>query len=188
MERKQYWGRFYKEVKPPTKPSSFAKFCIPFIPKDSKIVEFGCGNGRDTYFFHNKDYCIIGIDNAVNTYLYIYNHSLLEYLEKYECKQRTVYSRFFLHSITDYEINKLLKWSNGLFMAEFRADEDIPILYPDHYRNKINGEKFLKKMIKNNFEILYYSKSKDVAKYKNENPIIIRIIAKKGTYRGQNEL
>ena len=37
---------------------------------------------------------------------------------------------------------------------------------------------FFLDLLKKNFEILYYQKDYNLAKYKNENPLIIRVIAK----------
>ena len=179
----KYWKQFYKQ-KHIYQPSSFAKFCLNYIPKISNIIEFGCGNGRDTYFFGNEGSKITGIDFACQPKrcgnINFIKSDITKYLDNTKNTFGIVYTRFFLHSIKDETIDKLLKWSKGLFLAEFRAKEDIPILYPNHYRNKIDGNKFLIKMIKHNFKILYYSKSKNVAKFKIENPLIIRIIAKKG--------
>lgn len=179
----KYWKQFYKQ-KHIYQPSSFAKFCLSYIPKISNIIEFGCGNGRDTYFFGNEGSKITGIDFACqpiqtrNTNFI--KSDITKYLDNTTNTFDIVYTRFFLHSIKDETIDLLLKWSKGVFCAEFRAKEDTPILYPNHYRNKIDEIDFFNKLIKNDFKILYYFKGKNVAKLKTENPLIIRIIAKKG--------
>lgn len=178
----KYWSKFYK--KPHIlQPSTFAEFCLKYFDETSKIVEFGCGNGRDALFFADKGYKITGLDFACQPIqikkVNFIKSDIAKYLNNTKNTFSVIYTRFFLHSIKDNMINKLLKWSKGLFLTEFRAKEDIPILYPNHYRNKIDGNKFLIKMIRNGFKILYYSKSKNVAKFKEENPLIIRIVAEK---------
>lgn len=179
---KKYWKQFYKN-KHILQPSSFAIFCLNFIPKSSKIVELGCGNGRDAFFFANKGYKITGVDFATQPKqkenINFIKYDIIKYLNNTVNIFDIIYTRFFLHSINDNKIDKLLKWSKKLFLAEFRTKGDIPILYKNHYRNKIDGNAFLTKMIKNNFTIIYYSKSRNVAKFKEENPEIIRIIARK---------
>lgn len=177
-----YWSNFYKNPHI-LQPSAFAEFCLSRFPKNSRIVEFGCGNGRDTLFFANKGYNTTGIDFAckqkqIDNANFI-KSDITKYLNSTLNSFDVTYTRFFLHSIKDEAIDLLLKWSKGLFCAEFRAKEDVPILYPDHYRNKIDGRDFLSKMTKNKFEILYYFKGRGVAKFKIENPLIIRIIGKK---------
>lgn len=176
-----YWKQFYKTKHTDT-PSSFAKWVSNMIPKSDIIIELGCGNGRDTYYFGKLGYSIIGIDEAIqpkNKYNVKFIQSNIKKLFFKKCKYDVVYSRFFIHSIDDDMINNILRWTKKYFIAEFRAAEDKPILYPEHYRNLIDGNEFIKKMITNKFDIIYYIKSNNLAQYKSENPIIIRMIGKK---------
>ncbi len=50
--------------------------------------------------------------------------------------------------------------------------------FTDHYRRFIDPNKLKNKLAKN-FKIVYFRLSKNLAKYKNENPKILRIICKK---------
>ena len=43
-----YWDTYYKSNKK-IKESSFARFVIKKIDKNSKIIDIGCGNGRDSF-------------------------------------------------------------------------------------------------------------------------------------------
>lgn len=181
-KKQSYWKEFYKN-QDILKHSSFSKFCLNYIHHNSKIIEFGCGNGRDTYFLGKIYGDIKGVDYAckpidINNIKFIQS-DLITYLENNKNTFDTIYSRFFLHSITNNEINKLLNWSKGLMCLEFRAKNDIPILYPDHYRNIIDENNLLIKILSKGFDLIYYSKSYGVAKYKKEDPLIVRIIAKK---------
>jgi len=182
---KKYWENFYKNQHIKT-PTSFARFVLNYLncnfPQYNSIIELGCGNGRDTCFFGKQGYKILGVDEATLSknmknvkFIKLNINKLFFKKNKYDI----VYSRFFIHAIDDNLINNILKWTKKLFIAEFRAEEDVPILYPKHYRNKINGNKFINKLIENKFDIVYYNKSKNLASYKNENPIIIRIIGVK---------
>ena len=49
-----YWDTYYKNNKK-IKESSFARFVIKKIDKNSKIIDIGCGNGRDSFFFSKND-------------------------------------------------------------------------------------------------------------------------------------
>ena len=185
MSKKKYWEQFYKKYPSHTlMATDFAHFCLPFMPENAKIIEFGSGNGRDTYFFASLGFKAIGIDYAyapkakINCAFYKYN--LLNCLRSNpNNKFDVIYSRFFIHSITNKEIDALLKWAKKWFFAEFRAKNDKPILYPKHYRNKVDENRLLAKMIKYGFKIIYYSVSKNMANFKQENPTVVRIIAKK---------
>lgn len=179
---KKYWENFYLIVEP----TPFAKFCLKYMPKNAVIWDLGCGNGRDTYFFGGHFHNVTGLDYAFQPH----NSATTNFFKcdfrellKDECNDYNnhlvIYSRFFLHSITTKEIIKLIKWTKGTFMAEFRDKTDKPKLYKDHKRNLIDGEMVKDLLVRNGFKIRYYSKSRGLARYKNEDPVVVRIIAEK---------
>ena len=49
-----YWNNFYKKFNI-KKNSNFSDFILKKINKKKKLLEIGCGNGRDTFFFLKKD-------------------------------------------------------------------------------------------------------------------------------------
>lgn len=175
---KKYWIDFYKKngLKEST---SFAKFGIKYFPKNATVIDMGCGSGRDSYFFAKKGFNTVGIDYAIkpietkNVSFRISNIKEVE-IEKYD----VVYSRFFLHSINDNVIDSILERSTkSIFIAEFREKNDVPLLYKNHGRNLIDGNSFLSKLIERNYDIIYYKKGYDMAVYKKENPLVVRIVA-----------
>jgi len=176
---KEYWEEFYKKHRDMT-PSSFAAFCKKWIAPKDKVVDVGCGNGRDTYFLN--DYAKTeGVDRAVLPELLdtkFYKLELSELLKK-PCKYSVVYSRFFLHAIADEEIDGLLRWCNGLFLAEFRVVGDSPKVFTGHERNFINTKDLLQKLHILGYDVIYFEKGRGLAKYKNEDPLIGRIVARK---------
>lgn len=182
MNDKLYWEKFYKTFKV-NEPSSFAiEINNRYAPLKS-LLELGCGNGRDSFFFAKHGTKVVGVDLSSNlksskNFTFIQS-DVNDFIKNYKCDYAIVYTRFFLHSLSNTSIFKLLNWTKGLFVAEFRAEEDKPILYKKHYRNLINGEWILSQMISKGFEILSYQKSNNLAIMKNENPMIIRIIGVK---------
>ena len=64
-------------------------------------------------------------------------------------------------------------------MAECRAKGDKPKIFKNHKRNFIDGDVLLNLLHKQNFKILFFKVSKNLAKYKGEDPLIIRVIAKR---------
>ena len=184
---KQYWSDFYKN-KHELKPTLFAEWCLDKIPKKSFIFDLGCGNGRDSYYFATQGHHVAGIDYAVQPAdkanvrdkVSFYKLSIDELTRGLRPQETTViYSRFFLHSITGKEINKLLKWSRGVFMAEFRSDKDEPMVYKNHKRNLINANEILIKLMANGFQVVYFMEGQGLAPYKTEDPVVIRLIATK---------
>jgi len=177
---REYWVNFYKKFKIYF-PTDFAKFCLRFIPKEATILDIGCGNGRDSYFFAKKGFEVIGIDYAYRPKsrrnAFFIKIDFKDFIAVYN-NQDVVYTRFFIHSISNEEIDVLLKWVKGLFLTEFRSKDDEPTLYK-HPRNLIDEKRFLRKLLKLNYDILYYEKGKGLAKFKNEDPIVVRIVAKR---------
>ena len=50
---KNYWNKYYKLKLTPLAASSFAKYCWNnYLKKNRSILEIGCGNGRDSFFFN----------------------------------------------------------------------------------------------------------------------------------------
>ena len=59
-----YWDKYYKKNLKKANPSSFAKFVFPFIKKNKTLIDIGCGNGRDNFFFSKKKINILGIEKS----------------------------------------------------------------------------------------------------------------------------
>ncbi len=64
-----YWSNFYSNSKElPFEPSNFSTYALQFLQsrpeKESQIhiLDLGCGNGRDAYFFSSKGYRVTGLD------------------------------------------------------------------------------------------------------------------------------
>jgi len=179
------WEKFYKEKKAPTKPSDFAKFINYTFEnfKNISLIDVGCGNGRDLKLFKKSNWCslAIGIDKSIKSN---FNKDLFNVdLNKIVNNKKTqppiiVYSRFFLHSISNKEIEKLLRWTKYYFVAEFRLKGDVPKLYK-HDRNLVDLGWFVKKLEENGFVIEKLITGYGMAKYKNEDPYVCRVIAKK---------
>ena len=58
-----YWNKYYSK-KISFKHSSFAKFIFKFIKnkKFKTLIDIGCGNGRDSFFFASKGYKVTSVD------------------------------------------------------------------------------------------------------------------------------
>ena len=60
-----FWNYFYKKKNSVSSASNFAKFCIKnYIIKNSKLLEIGCGNGRDAFYFCKKSIFVTALDKS----------------------------------------------------------------------------------------------------------------------------
>lgn len=203
----QYWNNYYSENKAPTKQSKFAEDIIPYIKQGKKLVELGCGNGRDSRFFSKHGLEVLAIDQS---------DSAIDYLEDIKCgnnitfkvdnfiesdlleenKFDYVYSRFTMHSITEQEEDKVVKRSyaclkeGGMIFIEARSVKDNicglgkevarnTYEYNNHCRRFIVKEELEERIKKIGFKIKYINESDNCAVFKDENPVVVRLIAQK---------
>lgn len=181
------WEKFYKEKKAPIRHSKFAEDVVEFFSKrdDFKnLLDVGAGNGRDTKWLHKTGlFNAIGIDKnyVITTKKYVKGGFVikLDFNEYSELNADIVYSRFFLHSIKDKEIKHLVKITPKYFVAEFRIKGDKPVLYTKHKRNFVDLGWLINLLLKEGFEILNIKAGYGLAKYKEEDPLVARIYAKR---------
>ena len=202
---KNYWNKFYIKKLALNQPSNFAKFVVRYIKKDkSKIIDIGCGNGRDIFFFRKKSLNFLGIDLSKNATSLIKNKLIEEDKKKilnadfikfdYRKKIKgkfSIYSRFTWHSINEKNENILLKKISKLSNLEYIFIEARSVkddlfgvgkklgkneYVTDHYRRFIDKNDLIKKFNKY-FKIIYLKESKGFSKFKKDNPCLIRLIA-----------
>jgi cyclopropane fatty-acyl-phospholipid synthase-like methyltransferase len=209
IDDREYWDDFYKNDKGLHTPSLFSRFvCENYISSDNGnlFLEIGCGNGRDTEYFAEKNLLITAIDiseKAINDLeKKFHEYKNVELLCQdfvninYNNKYNYCYSRFSIHSINaEKEDNLITRISkalvtNGMFFIEARCvDDDIygkgikvgkdEYIYEGHYRRFIRLGQLIKKMEDNNFIIEYATEKKDLAPFGDSNPYIIRVVGKK---------
>ena len=181
-----YWSNFYKNFNE-SKPSNFALFIVDYFDDFDvplRILDVGCGNGRDSYFLSSK-YTTTGIDISIvptntNANLQFIQGNMTS-IDK--TPYNVIYSRFTFHSITNEQQEELVKSiaPNTFLCIETRSSKDLEefrVFGDTHYRNLTNMDYLLNLLYKYNFTILFSSESKNVAIYKDENPTCIRIICK----------
>jgi len=202
-----YWNSYYKKFPPESQTESlFACFISKYLFKGGTIVDLGCGNGRDSFFFNKNGLNVWGIDasesviNALNRYASDNMHFVCgNFITDQSIFSRKVdffYSRFTLHAIDKKGESVLLKnvfsslADNGMFFVEVRGIHDEKyglgekvdrnaFLLDGHYRRFIDINELLKNLIKTGFSIKYAEEERGFAPYKDEDSEIIRVIAVK---------
>ena len=199
-----YWEKFYKKIrKKRLTQSRFANFVLKRINRNCTLLDFGCGDGRDTFFFSKYLKKSIGIDSCKyiikennlikNKKIFFLNYNiknknLYPNLKKliYNKSNNIVYARFFLHSLTNTEIKfffliakKIIK-KNGRIFVEYRTEKDKKNkkIFKNHYRNFINPKNLENILIKLNLKSIFFKEGKGMAKYKNEDAFVARHIIK----------
>lgn len=204
-----YWNQYYDEN--PTKPlgneSKFARDILAYISDDASLIEFGCGNGRDSLFFASKGLDVTGIDVSENAIEMLNKANTFENAT-FLCEDFTgesaifkvqhdyCYSRFTLHAITEMQEQYALRnakdtlKTGGLLFVEARSiNDDIcglgecvgknSYIYENHFRRFIEKKDLINRMEDIGFEIIYEQEGRGFAPYKNQNPVLVRIVAKK---------
>lgn len=203
-----YWNNFYKEKKK-FKESSFARFVIKKIrakKQKDRLIDIGCGNGRDSIFFNKKRFKVTAIDISKKAIKKnsLYENEDLNFIN-FDIEKNTmdkkfdfIYCRFFLHTINNYGENKLLnlikkiKKKQTLIFFEFRNIKDeifkkkkklkhneIVEFEKGHYRRIIDPKIFIKKFERTiGCKYIYLKSSKNLSIYKKDNPNLSRIIFK----------
>lgn len=200
----QYWNSYYENKLGIEQPSKFALDIGKTLKKSSNLLELGCGNGRDSIYFHHLGMNITAID-ASDKVIDILKEN---YKEKNICficddfvcstvifagQYDYVYSRFSLHAINEEQetevinnVYKVLK-NKGKFFVEVRSIHDDlygkgkkigenTYIYDGHFRRFVKKEELLRKMTSIGFQIEYAEENIDFAPFKGSNPPVIRII------------
>lgn len=109
----------------------------------------------------------------------------------------TIYARFSLHAVKKEKASRAMQWgfnnliSGGLFLIEVRSvyddlcgqgtkvegEENAWLL--THYRRFICKDEILSELVDIGFSIEFCQESRGLAVHKNEDPVVIRIFAKK---------
>tara|TARA_B110000503_G_scaffold141547_1_gene235427 strand:- start:1044 stop:1646 length:603 start_codon:yes stop_codon:yes gene_type:complete len=191
-----YWETFYEKHPENKIPSNFAVYINSvYLNKNKTLLELGCGNGRDAIYFINQGLKVTAIDLATKEIDYLKQLNIQnitfkahDFTKLYEYSNFDfVYSRFTLHSINEDSENSVLSQLNGvlkpggLFLLEARSIKDKELEKEfgiDHYRRYIDLERVTKKIKDKGFTIIESLESQGLAKYKRENPYVIRIIAR----------
>ena len=110
---KNYWNSYYKNELKNFKNSDFSKFVLKKLKQKTSLIDIGCGNGRDSFFFSKNKIDTIGLDsskkiiNINNFYLKEKKINHLKFLlldinsnKAFSKKFDYIYVRFFVHAVT----------------------------------------------------------------------------------------
>ena len=201
-----YWDQYYKKDNIPSFPSPFAEYVANKLNHEKNILEIGCGNGRDSKFFSSLGHQVTGLDRsneAIELCKNLYSEeeerikfffgTITDIAKKFKKKYDLIYSRFVFHAmslneeITTLKISYELLNKGGQFFIECRSVND-PLLHKGeklshtervdgHYRRFIILEELQQRLILEGFEVIESIESNGLAKFGDEDPVVIRVKA-----------
>jgi SAM-dependent methyltransferase len=201
-ERSAYWNRYYGgSAHRPMVPSQFAAFVAGELSEPHRVVDVGCGTGRDALFFSHVGHRVVGIDGS---------ESAIEVAQaeaaatgstaEFICASitdadlpdrialgegpRVVYARFFVHALTEAEQASLLDLAavvtrqGDILATEYRTirDKSGSKVTGNHYRRFITPADFQAEVIGRGFEIDYAVEGFGHAKYGADDAYVAREI------------
>jgi tellurite methyltransferase len=206
---KSYWKNIYSQKSESEQPSLFSQYIVNTFKVDGKrLIELGCGNGRDAIYFANANAIVNAIDQCDNIIeLLQHRFQKLNNLQ-FKCldftnldnasKYDIVYSRFTLHSISKEQEEKVLRWAyrnlnpNGNLCIEVRGQKNeifqvgTPVegepdafILNDHYRRFLNFDTLCNDLKNIGFKLVYAKEQKGFAPYNGNDETYIRIITLK---------
>lgn len=206
-KNKRYWTKYYKKHREMTTPSPFAEYCYSKYLSNGQepaLLELGSGNGRDAIYFAKNGINVLGLDIVDEEIRYLNKRKLYknllfkcadfsEYIKK-DCYD-FIYSRFTIHTISNEQETSTLENSyknlknGGMLFIEARSVKDDMFAKSskisetegetDHYRRFLIYENFLENVKSAGFEIVESIEAQGLAKHNDEDPYIVRVIAKK---------
>lgn len=203
----QYWNVFYENKPKIEHPSLFAKAIAEDLVPSRTVLDLGCGNGRDSLYFHSLGLNVTAIDASDRVIEMLQNaHSdenICFICDDFVCSSMIYagqydycYSRFSLHAINEEQENDMIKnvykvlKKGGKFFIEVRSIHDTlygkgkevgknAYIYNGHYRRFIEKDVLEHKLKEVGFTILYSSEETGFAPFGEEDPFVIRMILQK---------
>jgi len=200
-----YWDHYYKSSSVQKEPSDFARFSITYMQPDRKLIDLGCGNGRDSIFFCTNGLKVTAIDSSRDA-IEIVNTASMPIFSVCDDFVATkalfcvdydyCYARWSIHAINQNQQNELLPnvyrslKIGGLFFLETRTINDnkfgkgeqlgVNEFFNDgHYRRFADPELLRRQIEDIGFKIVYFNESDRFSVVGEDRPTLLRVIAKK---------
>lgn len=205
-----YWDAFYSSnprVQTLRSESPFARWTNEQLGSVDRVLDFGCGTGRDSIYFANAGYAVTGFDFS-SAALQVARHerdasgvsasfvfldlrdsaAALSTVRHLEARNENLacYARFLLHAIGDTErrvlfaiVRSLLAGGGSLFL-EFRTPADATtghVFGETHFRNYLDPETVCEELEELGAEISVCQQGRGLARFNGEDPAVCRVVA-----------
>ncbi len=202
-----YWNEVYVAKKGvPCNPSDFAQSILPAIDTSHTLVELGCGNGRDSFYFARNDIKTIALDlsaKAIELNSSSCHDNITFQVADFTALENgqfenigNVYSRFTLHSVDHKSYLRTIDWctnnllpGSGMLFLEARTIND-PLygqgtnvgkdeFVTTHYRRFAHIKDVMNDLKERGFHVIHASENFTDSWYKDDHAVVYRITAKK---------
>lgn len=204
----QYYSKKHSSIIGAT---TFARHCAERMESGSALYELGCGNGRDALFFAELGHRVTACDRSSVAIAQIqkaiegrgFAHAPTFVVGEMGSLPPApgldvVYSRFTLHAVPAAEASHALRWTlanlrrGGRLFVEARSvlgtlygkGEEVArdtFLYNDHTRRFLRVDELLAELEEIGFTIPEWVESDGLAVHKDDDPVIIRVVAQRPT-------
>jgi len=188
-----YWKNFYKKNEVPTSESDFARFTVGYIKKNcltGRLIDVGCGNGRDSRFFAASGISTSAIDASIQLSDPSFEFECQDIISHDYTDFQFIYMRFLIHAITEKKLDALLeklsKNNSSLMFIETRSTRGITSeqKLETNFRSPIGTEHYRilysQAYLDHKFHRLntIFKSEGQFAPYRTENPFVLRYILK----------
>ncbi|NLF06292.1 MAG: class I SAM-dependent methyltransferase [Actinomycetales bacterium] len=201
-----HWTRFYGQDRGVPQPSPFAAWVAQRVPASlGTVIELGCGNGRDTAVVAQGRRAL-GMDyspTAIERNRAAWAGSRLDFAQVdvsdaeslaaatagwFDDGPVAVYSRFFVHAISDEAEATLLAFlreslpTGSVVYLEFRTEQDAstPKVFGEHYRRFVDPDALVARLSAGDHFVLEHAeRGHGLAVYKDEDPYVARLVLTK---------
>ncbi|MDR1922653.1 MAG: adenylyl-sulfate kinase [Candidatus Adiutrix sp.] len=200
-----YWNSYYAAKKKPAGPSDFAVFVSDYLKPEAKLIDLGCGDGRDSLYFQSQSLIVNAVDSAreairlidaQNVPIFAVCDDFVKAKALFCVDYAYAYARWSIHVVSLDQQRETLKnvhhalIPGGLFFIEVRtvndakyglgqALEDDAFLYDGHYRRFIRPEDFLRNLREQGFTIKHQEESDRFSVVGDDRPVLLRVVASK---------
>ena len=206
--RQAYWDDYYSRARSVQRPlpSQFATFVAGELAGPHRVIDFGCGNGRDSLFFASYEHQVVGIDGSAAAVAYcaglaeswgqkidfiqaaVDDPDLPQQVPAAVEGPTVVYARFFLHAITEEEEQSFLGHAaaltspGDLLAVEYRTIRDLSLakVTGAHYRRFMQPPVFQHAAREHGFSVSYAVEGFGMAKYKQDDAYVARSLLTRG--------
>lgn len=198
-----YWDNYYAGTRDTGRrlPSQFAAFVAGELPEPHRLIDFGCGTGRDSVFFATHGHHVVAVDGSSSAIergvaLADQQGEKVQFINApvddlgvvniipVTDGPTAVYGRFFLHAITDEQEGAFLRCAESLtregdiMAVEYRTvrDQSQTKETPDHFRRFVEPAQFQYAAAQRGFRVRYAVEGFGFAKYKHDDAYVARCI------------